>query len=86
MIDWSKQGNKPLCCWNFCYAIRSLISIARCAIKMLNQQKRFTYKTTFFYNSCYSMAPTARFCGFPQGSNQEEFHSGKLQVAFHLAN
>ena len=53
---------------------------------MLNQQKRFTDKTTFFYNSCYSMAPTARFCGFPQGSNQEEFHSGKLQVAFHLAN
>ena len=22
------------------------------------------------------MAPTARFCGFPQGSNQEEFHPG----------
>ena len=64
----------------------SLISIASCAIKMLNLQKRFTDKTTFFYNSCYSLAPTARLCGFPQGSNQEEFHSGKLQVVFHLAN
>ena len=31
------------------------------------------------------MAPTARFCGFPQGSDQEEFHPGKLQRAFHLA-
>ena len=26
---------------------------------------------------------TARFCGFPQGSNQEEFHPGKLQRGFH---
>ena len=63
------------------YAIRSRISIGRCAIKILNQLKRFTNKTTFFYNSCHSMAPTARFCGpgFPpsQGMNQEEFRPGK---------
>ena len=31
------------------------------------------------------MAPTARFCWFPQGLNQEEFHPGKLQRAFHIA-
>ena len=31
------------------------------------------------------MASTARFCGFPQGSNQEELHPGKKQRAFHLA-
>ena len=31
------------------------------------------------------MEPPSRFCGFPQGSNQEEFHSGKLQRAFHRA-
>ena len=47
---------------------------------------RFTDETRFFYNSCHSMAPTAHICGFPQGSNQEEFHPGKLQREFHLAN
>ena len=30
------------------YALRSLISIASCAIKILNQLKRYTDKTTFF--------------------------------------
>ena len=47
------------------------------AIKILNQQKRFEDKETFFYNSCHSMAPTAgaRFCGFPQGSNRARRNS-----------
>ena len=31
------------------------------------------------------MVSTTHFCGFPQGSNQEEFHPGKLQRGFHLA-
>ena len=66
-------------------AIRGLIKSERREIKILNQLKRFTDKTTFFYNSFHSMAPTARFCGFPQGLNQEELHPGKLQRAFHLA-
>ena len=44
-----------------------------------------SFFSSFFLARRLSSAPTAHFCGFPQGLKQEEFHPGKLQREFHLA-
>ena len=44
-----------------------------------------SFSSSFFLARRLSSAPTAHFCGFPQGLKQEEFHPGKLQREFHLA-
>ena len=66
---------------------RVLILVSeRSAVKLLNQSKRFTNKAPFFIVLVTLWRlPSISVDSLTEGSNQEEFHLGKLHRGFHLA-